>query len=101
MAACQGLGLVEGAEPQASLYGAASRCCSKQCEADPSDCAPWGAGRKLPRRDGVVEPGALALPGRAPALQWLVQWMLARDPAARPTARDLLLQARPDYFCDL
>ena len=47
-----------------------------------------------------MEPGALTLLGRSPALQWLVQWMLARDPAGRPTARDLLLQARPDCFCN-
>ena len=46
-----------------------------------------------------MEPGALALPGRSPALQWLVQWMLAGDPAARPTARDLLLQALPQRLC--
>lgn len=55
------------------------------------------AGSKLPRRDGVVDAAGLALPGRSPALQWLVQWMLAREPAARPLACDLLAQAR---FCE-
>ena len=44
----------------------------------------WGAGGKLPRLDGVVDAGALVLPGRSSALQWLVQWMLARAP---PRAR--------------
>lgn len=44
--------------------------------------------------DGVVDVGALVLPGRSPALQWLVQWMLARAPAARPLARDLLMQVK-------
>jgi len=53
-----------------------------------------GAGCRLPRADGGADATALALPGRSPALQWLVQWMLAAAPGARPLARELLAQAR-------
>ena len=48
------------------------------------------AGKRLPHTDAVRQHGHVLLPGRSAALQWVLQSMLHPDPAARPSAQELV-----------
>jgi tRNA A-37 threonylcarbamoyl transferase component Bud32 len=52
-------------------------------------------GRKLPRREGSAEAGEVELPGRPQELVDLLRAMLRPDPAARPSAAQVLAALGP------